>query len=122
MPKSKPILKAKLKVPIYNAFVWLIVSKNVHQERIKFNHLFGTPPEQEDYDALCARSGGADFGLFFYPDKLSVLVIAHEVFHLTHRIMEWANMNFDKDHHEQGALLHGFLMDEVCNRILKVKQ
>lgn len=28
--------------------------------------------------------------------------------------MDWVSANFDANHHEQGALLHGYLMDTVC--------
>lgn len=35
------------------------------------------------------------------------------VFHTTHRILERAEANFDGDHHEQAAYLHGWLMERV---------
>lgn len=66
-----------------------------------------------DWDALCCRSRGHTFGLFFNRKALCMEKLAHEVFHLTHRILEWASCNFDPNHHEQGALLHGYLMDLV---------
>lgn len=108
---SSPELKTLLEVPIYDALVWLVVSPDAAQERSNMNHIFGAAPG--DWDACCARSGGREFGLFFLPSALNINTIGHEVFHLTHRILEWASCNFDAAHHEQGALLHGYLLNQV---------
>lgn len=42
-------------------------------------------------------------------------VIAHEVFHLTHRIMERNLVKFDISNHEAFALLNGWLMNAILS-------
>lgn len=107
-------MKKKLSVPIYDAVLWLVVTDNIAKERKKWEHMFGPAPDAHDYDALCSCSGGHNFALFFAREPLTLKILSHEVFHLTHRIMDWVSANFDAGHHEQGALLHGYLMDTVC--------
>lgn len=107
-------MKKKLSVPIYDAVLWLVVADNIAKERKKLEHLFGPAPDAHDYDAMCSYSGGHTFALFFAREPLTLKILSHEVFHLTHRIMDWVSANFDAGHHEQGALLHGYLMDAVC--------
>lgn len=112
-------LKTKLHVPIYDAKVWLVVSDDIEASRKAMERLFGPAPDIHGYDALCSWSGGGTFGLFFLRKSMSLNTVSHEVFHLTHRIMEWVSANFDPDHHEQGAMLHGHLMSEVMKKIRK---
>lgn len=106
----------RIEVPIYEAVVWLVVSEDMPAERDKMQDVFGPSPEG-DYAALCCYSGGRQFGLFFSPSSLDVNTVAHEVFHLTHRILEWAGTNFDSQHHEHAALLNGFLMATVFKQL-----
>lgn len=73
--------------------------------------MFGPVPER-DYFALSAYTADGNFGLWL-PRKADTNTIAHELFHITHRILEWTNSNFDRDHHEQGALLNGYLHELV---------
>jgi len=105
-------------IPIYNAVLTLIVSNNIAKERKKLEFLFGPVPETNDYHALCSYSGGNSFALFFTPESSkNIEIIAHEIFHLTHRILDWAGANFDSNHHEQGALLHGYLMKFILKEL-----
>lgn len=114
-PKRRPRnLKRIITVPLYDAVLWIVVTDDIAKERRKLEHVFGPAPEGNEYDALCSHSGGHKFALFFDRKALSMKIIGHEVFHLTHRILEWVSANFDKDHHEQGSLLCGYLMDLVC--------
>lgn len=109
--------KVKFTIPLYDAVLWLVVADNINRERKKMEHIFGAAPEEPDYAAICSYSGGHTFALFFEREELTTTIVAHEVFHLTHRIMDWAGCHFDKDHHEQGALLHGYLMALVLKRV-----
>lgn len=116
--KSTEQISAKFTVPIYEAIVHIVVSRDIHSYRNKYNNLFGDISDN-DYSALCAYSNTGEFGLFFDSETITLTKIAHEVFHLTHRIMDWSGCNFDLDHHEQGALLHGWLMNKV-NSMIKI--
>lgn len=110
----RPPVKRKITVPIYDAELVLVVTDNIGKERRKMEYIFGPAPTDLNYDALTSYSGGRRFGLFFDRKAMTTKIIAHEVFHLTHRILDWVGANFDDKHHEQGALLCGYLMDWVC--------
>jgi len=105
-------MKKCFDVPLYEARVWVVVCDHVGQERAKWNCEFGEGADF-DYPGLCSNNGRGFYTLFFKRRGLTVDVIAHEVFHLTHRIGEWCSLNFDADHHEATALLHGWLFRRV---------
>ena len=107
-------------MPIYDASIYLVVSDKIGNERKKFDKLFGKYPD-EDYRALHCYDSAGSFGMFFDARYVEYSVICHEVFHLTHRVLDWANTNFDKDHHEHAALLNGYLNAWVINFAKKYK-
>lgn len=100
-----------LTVPIYDAEVALVISDSVPKAREKMTDIFGPGPTEHNYDGLVSHSGGHRFGLFLNRKTMTTKIVAHEVFHITHRILEWVEAHFDDKHHEQGALLHGYLME-----------
>lgn len=115
-------MKAKIHVPIFNAVVWLVVDKDIKSERRKMEHWFGPVLAGDHYDALCSYGSGHNFALFFEPAALLRRdTLAHEIFHLTHRILDWAGVTFNSCHHEAGALLNGWLHDEITWRLRKQK-
>ena len=111
----------KVDVPIYNANVFVIVADDITVERLRprWVRLFGDAPTG-DCNALCSRGGSYNFGLFFNSDATALRVVAHEVFHLTHRIMEWKGEPFDESKHEQGASLNEFLMCRVAYCVSRI--
>lgn len=110
-------LKKQIEIPIYGALVWIVVDKDILAARKKFNHLFGEYGS-DNWDALCCYNGRGYFGLFFKPSsKCTREVIAHEIFHLTHHILEWCSIEWTPHHHEHGALLCGYLTEKVCGII-----
>lgn len=113
-------MKKKINLPIYDATIYLIVANDIHKERKKLKHIFGDPPPDYTYSGLLSWDEAGTFGLFFETKHVDVKTISHEVFHLTHRILDWTASNFDKDHHEQGALLCGYLNEWVMREV-KVK-
>jgi hypothetical protein len=113
------LMKLKITVPIYGAILWLIIADDIYIERKKMEDIFGTAPTI-GFDGLCSYSDFCHhFGLFFKKDKLDINTIAHEVFHLTHRILDWAQCPIDIDHQEHGALLNGYLMEIVMGHVYK---
>lgn len=103
-------------LPIYEARLQLIVAEDLLKERKRQEHLFGPAPK--DFDALCSYSGGHNFALFFTPDALTHRVVGHEVWHLTKRICEWANVSFRDN--ESAALLCGWLHWWVYKHVGKI--
>lgn len=94
-------------IPIYGAHLWIVLADDINPERKRMAFLFGECPTY-DYYCLCSYNHRGDFAIFMQRNA-GVDDDAHEVFHCTHRIMEHCNCNFDPQHHEQGALLCGYL-------------
>lgn len=116
-------IKKRRIVPIYDAVVWLVVADDLHRERVKMNHIFGEFDYAEfSYSALMSYDEAGTFGLFFETKSLDHNRIGHEVFHLTHRILDWVGTNFDSKHHEHAAVLHGFLLSWVMNETKKYRK
>lgn len=111
------ILRRHVTVPIFEASLWIVVAHDIRPERKRMEDLFGPVPEGHNFHALCSYSVGHTFALFFEPSALKNGVIAHEIFHLTHRILDWVGANFDSTHHEQGALLCGYLSELVLKTL-----
>jgi hypothetical protein len=110
-------MKKELHIPIYDAVLWLIVADDIAAERKLMSHWFGPVPDGNQYDAICSYGDGHNFALFFEPQACTIKTVSHEVFHLTHRILDWSGAHFDSSHHEQGSLLHGYLMDMVIREL-----
>lgn len=119
--KSAESTVSRFEVPIYRATVWLVSTKKVRDELCKsrWTCLFGDPPEHDGYSGWCLWNHRSTFALVFDRQDVCLELVSHEVFHLTHRILEWSSSNFDEEHHEQGAMLHGFLMTQVVRRLRK---
>lgn len=113
---KEPLLKTEMMLPLYGARVQLIVTEDIAAERKAQQDLFG-PIDGTCYDALCARSGGHNFALFFEPGALCHRIIAHEVFHLCHRILEWVGVPFGPDNHEAFAAVIGELQSWVYEQL-----
>ena len=119
--KSAESKVSRFEVPVYGAKVWLISTKTVRDELLKARwvNLFGAPPDDDSYSGWCLWNRRSTFALVFDRREISLELVSHEVFHLTHRILEWSSSNFDEEHHEQGAMLHGFLMARVVRELRK---
>lgn len=111
----------KLSIPIFNVVVYIVICDNIYKERNKkqWVDMFGNLL-YDDIGALCSYNHKGKFGLFFTFDNLFTRVITHEVFHLTHRILEYINSPFCKELHEVGAQLNGYLNTEIQIEINKM--
>lgn len=119
MASNKLFFRKKRLIPIFNATLWVVVADNVRYERERMEDIFGEYRDDADYVGLCSDNGGGIFAVFFLKEAVGIKLVSHEVFHLTHRILEWVAANFDDDHHEQGALLNEYLMDLVWRDVSK---
>ncbi len=109
--------KIKFHVPIHDVLVVIVVTTDIPSA---YKREFGV--DIDDTRMACLGYRGRKFGLFFDPEsKLRLEIVAHEVFHLTHRILEQNCMNFDESHHEIGAYLCEFLTKKVFSVIKKQK-
>ncbi len=99
-------------VPLYKSRVTVIISENCVEERRSKSDVFG---EYTASDLASAIASDADneFGLFFEYSNFNLEIMAHEVFHLTMRVLHNAGVKFDIDNHEAYAYLHGELMQRI---------
>ena len=115
----------KINIPIYDAQLWVCVfpdgefateSAKAHKRLLKGDCEVS---EFEGCGAMHAWRGKKHL-LLFCKGNLNADHVSHELFHLTHRIMEYRNFNFGPDHHEQGAYLIGWLTGKVTDLLFKV--
>ena len=110
-------MKRKINIPIYDAVLYIVVSDNIHEERGNMVDLFGEAPK-EDYIGCCSYNDSGEYALFFDTMEISHKTIAHEIFHLTHRITEWRYGSFCEKYHEVFADLCGYLTEQVYNILI----
>lgn len=119
-------LRQKFTVPMYGSSVLLSVSDSVRKARARENNFLGkfdrtdADDDTDWYGLSCWLPGTTNFGIFFNHD-ISHGIIAHEIFHLTHRILDGAEAKFRINNHEPFAYLCQFLSDQVY-RILHTKK
>lgn len=118
-------LRASTSVPIYGVHLRLILTPDICEERLNLSDLFGPYRfKDERYTDALHSFLGAEAALFFKPDTVNYAVIAHEIFHLTHAIMDYSNVHFQNENHEAFALLNGYLHTWVhctLNKLLGIK-
>lgn len=103
-------------VPIYENAVTLIVTDDIQKERNKHRRRFGDYQVDPQCEGLVSSSGGY-YLLLLKPRDCTHGQIAHEIFHLTHRIMEWTGDRFDDDHSEPAAYLVQWLTKRVYGQL-----
>lgn len=107
---------ATITVPLYNADVLLVVADDVdaayHEWHEHDHEQYLFPGGHTFYDL-----NTGNFEVWLTTSYLDLNMIAHELFHLTHRISQWASLNFDDTHHEATAQLHGWLSSEIMAKI-----
>lgn len=119
---SRPVLKECFEVPIYDAKVWLIVTDSITRERKKWEREFGPWNETSEYNGLCSYNGRR-VGIFIdreHTDEIGL--IAHEVFHATHRILDWVGVEFSVNNHEPFAYMNEYLMRLIVPKLAKIRR
>ena len=106
---TKPIRK-RFEVPVYNCTVYVCLAEDLNAEHERMA-IFPSMAGQK-YSALLAYTDDGRFGLFL-PHKPTHETIAHELFHLTHRIAEWAGVPFHTENHEAFAHIQGYVAQKV---------
>lgn len=117
--------KNKIKIPIYDVFVWIVLCDNVLKARKEFNKQFGIIDDEFDansdediYEGMCSFNFLTGcFGLFLRRKRSTFNTISHEIFHLTHRILQHIGYNFDNSHSEGAAMLNGYLTQLILSEI-----
>jgi hypothetical protein len=108
--------RIKFQVPIHDVSVVVVITDDIPAA---YKREFGI--EIGNAQMACLGYNKRKFGLFFEPKaRLRQEIVVHELFHLTHRILEKNCMNFDGEHHEQGAYLCEYLTKIVFGILRKI--
>jgi hypothetical protein len=97
--------------------LWVVVNDRPQKALREFKDIFGK--QRHNYAALHSWNNRGDFGIFFRKGLITTRYVAHEVFHATHRIMEFSGDDFAANHHEPYSHLNGYLSHIVTRAILK---
>lgn len=74
--------------------------------------------DDDNFQAMMLANGHS-YGLAFIKEFSKVSIVSHEVFHLTHRMMDNHGVRFEIECHEAFAILHGHLFDKVWKIVRK---
>lgn len=108
-------------VPIYRIDFMLIITNDINRTRKEYEDIFGEYTGNP-IDALCSWSPEEYiFALIIKKDKIGHGLIAHEVFHCVHRMMETMGDEFSKESHEPYAYLCGWVTSKIYKTIHKLK-
>lgn len=95
--------------------VYCDTKERINAQRTKLSHLFGPTFREITGGMMCGGPQGY-MALFFLKDYAADDVcIAHEVFHLTHAIMDYCECKYDWVYDEPFAHLHGVLFGKVVS-------
>ena len=105
-------------VPIFDVTVHVWVASNpcLFRNNEAVTKIFRGPNEDGDgWDAICLDPVDDHFGLIFDSEKLTNNLFAHELYHLTNAILRLHSI----DDEETGALLHGYLFEEIGAEVFR---
>ena len=102
-----------INIPIYGGVIYLSVSDDPLVERRKHDDKFGMCLVTSCNALASSSDCGGQFALFFKKDFFTHGIIAHEIFHLTHRILDARSLNFTMSHQESHAYLCEWITDWV---------
>lgn len=113
-------LKTSTSVPIYDCGLWLVVAAEPSVVLRGMATTFPNQPEVEP-EAFAALHvwAGSDFGLFFRSDRMRHSIIAHEILHSTHRIMEYIECPLTSSTGEPFAYLNAWIHNWVYSQFKK---
>ena len=105
------------RLPIFDPCnVWLVVTDHVGHARSQRDKVLGRG-NGVDYHGLSCWDEKGKFFLFFQRTAIDHQLIAHEVFHATHRMLEYCCHNLTPNAHEPHAYLCGFLTATVYRKL-----
>lgn len=110
MKRDATEISKVIPIPLYGGRVTVHVTRD-------FEHTLSQVNYEGDLecDACCIYdlSGGANYDLIFKHGRVQHGLIAHEVFHLTMRIMQHINKPYDVNNDEPEAYLNQHITGEI---------
>lgn len=114
-------MKTMTIVPIYRAKLILSVSEDVIAARKEDSEIFGPCLLTKAQAMASCDDEGNNYAIYFNYSHLDHGTIAHEIFHLTHRIFDSISGKFDINNQEPLAYLCEWLTDWVYAELEKEK-
>lgn len=108
---------ALLNLPLYSVRIRFAVTDDIQRFRNRYDRLFG-PYDCGSATGL-ASNCGRNFMLILHERYVTHGHIAHEIFHVTHRIMEWVDNDITRESHEPHAYLCEHLTNHVYDLLAK---
>lgn len=112
-------MKKELTIPIYDAKVTVVVTKDFQEKVLEA----GFEGEVTPTGAITLHypDNALYYTVIFHEETVSPGHIAHEAFHLAGKIMEQIDYKYDRDNDEPMAYLVGFIVDGFHQIIFKKK-
>lgn len=107
--------KSKFFIPVYNAWVYLVVSENPAKDMSGLGHIFDGV-DDDDYTA-CVYSSNMVFAIVFRPKYLAMSIVAHESVHLARAILSAHGIRPHKRTEEIECILVQYIVDQLVKRI-----
>jgi hypothetical protein len=108
-------------MPIYHVSFELVVTDDMIKSQAvepRFTRLGKQKPYGCDGLAIYREW---NFCMMLDKDRINHNLIAHEVFHVTHRMLDYCGVKFRVNNHEAFAYVNGFLSDYVYKQLLAWK-
>lgn len=111
--------KAHHKIPLYYVDFTLVITGDIQRAHNRHKKILGE--YEESGDTALSSCAGSDFFVFLQFGRVCHGHIAHEIFHATHRILEWCAHDFSPKCHEPSAYLCEYLTKLVYADLAKWK-
>lgn len=121
----KKDLKEKWDFKWYREFGFQLsfcVTNDVTSSRWKLQEVYGPFIKDACNGLVSVNDEKTRYSIFLNRGKITHDLIGHEVFHLTHRILDGLNSKFNIDQHEFAAVLCGDLSGWVYSQLTENKE
>lgn len=117
----KTLIK-RMGLPLYGKRYTLVVCDDYAEERPKHNKALGVDENPKNcMGCVCWADDYRELYLFLTRNEVSHNLIAHETFHLAHRVAEYYGINFDPNNHEPVAHICGALTGQIYGQLNRWK-
>lgn len=106
-------MKKVIAIPIYDVNVHIVIGHDPNKELDSLPFDVEDLPRGPALNGMTLWESGADYCVIYNTRYFNIEVFTHEIFHLTHRILERARINLTHDSSEPFAYLSGYLAKAI---------
>jgi hypothetical protein len=119
---ARPSHLYRLTVELYRCQVYIAIAETLQEAINRLPEEFTKEQDSvDDAAGMFLSDGIGGFAICFSYPHLDINTITHELFHLGHDILAHANVKYDIDNDEPGALLIGWLMEKTIAKLRQWK-